>query len=117
MPVYEYLCPQGHRSERWRPMVQCTEPTACELCGEEAGRIISPTRGFGDFEPYVSPASGKWIRGRAERREDFARTGTRPAEYGEWRDYPKRLAEQQKETEVMIDDAVERTAGELGISR
>ena len=35
---------------------------------------------FGDLPEYVSPATGLVIAGRRARREDFARTGTRPWE-------------------------------------
>lgn len=40
-----------------------------------ASRFESPAPAvFGDYEGYVSPASGKWVEGRRARREDMLRT-------------------------------------------
>jgi len=41
MPVYEYRCPEGHRSEKFAPMRDCEKPIKCPQCGEVAVRIIS----------------------------------------------------------------------------
>lgn len=45
----------------------------------------------GDYEGYVSPASGKYIEGRYQHREDLKRTGCRILETGESRDPGKKL--------------------------
>ena len=52
--------------------------------GELVPKDTAPPRaGFfiqGEIEPYQSPASGKWISNRRERRDDLARTGCVPYE-------------------------------------
>lgn len=45
MPTYEYLCPKGHRFDRFQKMTD--EPRAeCPECGEESQRVISGGAGF-----------------------------------------------------------------------
>lgn len=77
-------------------------------CGEKTDkRILSSPAGIVDIPAYQSPASGKWITSRAERREDFKRTQTR-----EWEgmDSEKREAERQKKyQEEAQDKALDHT--------
>ena len=40
------------------------------------GQICTPTV-ISDIEPYTSPVTGKTVGGRADQREDLARTGSR----------------------------------------
>jgi hypothetical protein len=63
---------------------------------------------FGDFEGYVSPASGKWIEGRRARRDDLARTHCRPFEGLE---AERKMAQQvERERQAKSDAAIERAA-------
>jgi putative FmdB family regulatory protein len=43
MPIYEYQCPQGHITERVRPIDETVRPQMCahEGCGHPAIRILS----------------------------------------------------------------------------
>jgi len=41
MPLYEYECPEGHRSEKTRPMSQSMDDALCPDCGQLARRIMS----------------------------------------------------------------------------
>lgn len=42
MPLYEYLCPQGHRQEDFTHLaVNAPDLVACRTCGQDAGRIPS----------------------------------------------------------------------------
>lgn len=41
MPIYEYKCGNGHRSEAFRPMSESDQSNQCPDCGELARRIIS----------------------------------------------------------------------------
>ncbi|HUO52956.1 MAG TPA: FmdB family zinc ribbon protein [Gemmatimonadaceae bacterium] len=42
MPIYEYACQSGHRSERFvRRIGDAEETVACPVCGQPAARVIS----------------------------------------------------------------------------
>ena len=41
MPIYEYECEGGHRSEAFKPMSESGNSNQCPQCGRLAGRIIS----------------------------------------------------------------------------
>lgn len=117
MPVYEYQCPRGHVTEEFRTVGLRGHPTSCRVCGDLAEKhILHAPRVFSDYEGYESPASGKWVEGRAARREDFARTGTRPYEDGERAVAERSRRLQEEAQESVIEDAVMRTASELGLS-
>jgi hypothetical protein len=68
---------------------------------------------FGDFVPYQSPASGKWIEGRRARSEDFAQTGTRAYDPGEMQDAQRARVLEEARQEAEIDETVERTLAEI----
>lgn len=43
MPLYEYECPAGHRSEALRPYSERDTPTLCPKgCGKPAKAVLSP---------------------------------------------------------------------------
>lgn len=65
---------------------------------------------FGDIEPYESPASGKMIEGRAQRREDFKATNTRPFEgiEQERKEAARRRAYEEARHEKKLDESVGR---------
>lgn len=113
MPLYEYRCKEHGKFSGWARMAERHEPQDCPCCGVPAEYTISAPRVFSDFEPYESPASGKWISGRRERAEDFARTGTRPYELGEREEAERRMKLEESKQEAAIDAAVESTLVEL----
>lgn len=41
MPIYEYMCEKGHRTELLRGMWQMNEPVICATCGAHTERVIS----------------------------------------------------------------------------
>ena len=115
MPLYEYQCAKGHVTNEFREVGARGLPAACR-CGRVAEKVIlSPPRVFGDFEGYESPASGQWIDGKRQRREDFARTGTRAYEDGEQETAARNRRDLERKQEAWVDDVVERTAAELDI--
>ena len=54
--------------------------------------MISP-----DLEAYESPVDGRVVDGRKQRREDLARSGCRPYEPGETRDFIERKNDEAKQ--------------------
>lgn len=84
MPIYESYCSKCNTKHEYVAKVaECQNTPIC--CGEKTEkRIFTPSLGVKvDFPAdgaYVSPASGKMIASSAERKRDFAETGTRPWE-------------------------------------
>lgn len=117
MPVYEYRCPQGHIFERMLPVRDYLETQYCSVHGDAAQKVIlHAPRVFSDLEGYESPASGKWIEGRAARARDFAETGCRPYELGEAQQAAKRVEEEFERTlDKTVDEVVERTISDLSL--
>lgn len=114
MPLYEYKCPEHGVFDTYGMMATSGDPAPCPGCGQLSPKHFSSApRVFGDYPGYVSPASGKWIEGRKARERDFAETGTRPYEIGEWKTNVRRQEEAAKELDNSVDEAVERTIGEL----
>lgn len=54
---------------------------------EPVGPLIVP-----DLPGYESPATGQWVEGRAQRREDLKRSGCRP-----WEGREQEVKEQQRQ--------------------
>jgi putative FmdB family regulatory protein len=113
MPTYEYKCPTHGKFTELRMMSARHDDAKCKKCGTVSPYTISAPRVFGDFVPYESPASGRWIEGKRQRIEDMARTGTRPYEEGEMQDQARRAADAEKEADHEVDVAVDQTIGEL----
>lgn len=61
-----------------------------------------------DLPGYESPVSGKWIEGRAARREDLRRTGCRPYEEGEREEYKRQVAHEEKKMDAERRETVAR---------
>lgn len=58
MPLYDYLCAEGHEFERAVPLAEYRAPQHCD-CGEPAQRIISAPRVLSDsIDPRLG-ADGK----------------------------------------------------------
>lgn len=58
MPVYEHLCSNGHKFDRYLKLAELDHDQVCE-CGAAAKRLISAPFVQVDFPAYQSPASGK----------------------------------------------------------
>lgn len=63
---------------------------------------------FGDLPSYQSPIDGHWVDGRAARREDLKRTGSRPWEGLEQE--KKEAARTRAYEDARFDSRVEETA-------
>lgn len=62
-----------------------------------------------DLPGYESPVSGKWIEGRAARREDLKQTGCRPYEEGEREEHKRQMAHEEKKNDAERYEAVAKT--------
>lgn len=73
MPLYEFLCDKGHKFDRFLKLADYDSLQVCE-CGAAATRKVSTPMFSIDatnFPAYQSPATGKWITSKAQRREDM----------------------------------------------
>ncbi len=75
----------------------------CEHTSRQA-HIVMP-----DLPGYESPVSGKWVEGRAARREDLKQTGCRPYEEGERQEHKRQSAYEEKKHDAERYEAVART--------
>jgi putative FmdB family regulatory protein len=116
MPVYEYRCARGHITTELRHVSERLVSAQCPHgCGIAEKVILSAPRVFGDFEGYESPVSGRWIEGRRQRAEDFARTGTRAYEPGDRAVAERNRRDLEAKQDAWVDECVERTAAQLDI--
>lgn len=133
MPLYSYICECCEkRDRRFLPVSRYKDPQYCHnpICPQHVvfddqpipedrqpmTKIIEAPAVVGDYEGYISPATGKWVEGRKQHLEDLKRSGCRIYEPGETDAEIRKTAERQARVEKEIDDAVERTAAELGIN-
>lgn len=108
MPVYSYKCLEGHRFERFLRLAEYEVMQLCD-CGAVGERQICAPMVAGDLLEYVSPVTGRPVRGRRDRLEDLKRANCRPYESGEREDAIRRKAAKEQE----LDRSVERTVGEF----
>ncbi len=118
MPVYESLCLKcGARHEYIRHFSKSQEtPICCEKRTEK--RIFSAPSAQLDIQPwesYLSPATGKLITSRAERREDMRASGCR-----DWEglNTEKKIAarykkEEEDRQEQLLDEAAQSAWAQL----
>lgn len=87
---------------RWR--WDAAKQTMVQVSGEHRPLQSTPYV-QADIPDYVSPASGKLVSGRKQRREDMKRTGSRPWEgiEQEKREAAKGQAEQERHTDQLAD--------------
>lgn len=122
MPLYSYVCTNcGKKDRRFLPVSRYKEPQECKtpgcLSGVPMTKIVEAPAVVGDYEGYISPATGKWVEGRRQHHEDLKRSGCRILEPGESSQEMEKTRQRQARVEKEIDDAVERTAAELGITQ
>ena len=61
MPIYTYVCDNGHQFDRFLKLSDYREPQTCE-CGADSKKKIMPTMINCDMQPwdrYISPATGR----------------------------------------------------------
>jgi putative FmdB family regulatory protein len=119
MPIYESECRKcGAQGTYFQKVADRQKTPRCTECGGRTKQIISAVRGFADLPEYISPASGKLIRGRAQRRDDLARTGCRPYEgvESETRNAKQIRAQRDKQLDAKIDHELQTTIAELDAS-
>ena len=107
MPIYEFVCANGHKFDRFLKLKDYDQPQTCE-CNAAATKQLSAPMVHVDFPAYVSPASGKYITSRAERRADMKATGCVDYEPSLKEEQAKRYAAEDAAIEKQVDEHIER---------
>jgi putative FmdB family regulatory protein len=108
IPIYSYVCPCGKEFDRFLKLYEYDKPQVCQ-CGQKiATKVIKPTAIHVDVPAYQSPASGKWINGRAERREDLKATGCVEYDPSMKEEHQRRLAAEDAALDKKVEDHVEK---------
>lgn len=114
MPLYEWSCPKcGRREDGFRTVDERHDSPLCH--GKRMGIVISLATVQGDIPGYESPTTGKWIEGRAARREDLKRSNARPYEgfAVEKREADKRKAEREAKSDAKLEKVIRSTFHQL----
>lgn len=69
MPIYEYLCRDGHTTDLYRSVDARHDPAVCAKCGLDATKVISRVgHTVPDIAGYRSTITGEWIGSRSTHR-------------------------------------------------
>jgi len=109
MPLYTFVCREGHRDQIFAKIADRDSPRTC-LCGGPLTRIIEAPSIRPDIPAYQSPVTGEWVNSRAQRREDLLRTGSMEWEPGLRQELAKRRAEKFEEALKPFEKGVEDVA-------
>ncbi len=107
MPMYEWVCDTcGCREDGFRAVAERHDAPACH--GRAMSIVIGAPAVQADLPGYQSPTTGRWIEGRAARRDDLARSHARPYEgfEAEKREAERRTAEIETRADRKLDAAV-----------
>lgn len=119
MPVYTTLCPTcGHRDTVFRRVDErdADLPFCDQHCGTRVQRIIDKPAVHAEIAAYESPATGRMITSRAERREDLRRAGALEWEPGMRQDIERRRQELIEKDLATIDAGVDNVVRDLNAS-
>lgn len=107
MPLHDFRCERGHIFEEFQSLLELRDETRC-YCGATAKKIfIAAPFTRGDTPDYESPITGLPIRGRAQRREDLARSGCVEWEPGMREENARRRAARDRAEEQAIDQTLD----------
>lgn len=119
MPIYATLCRSCEVSGTvFRAIADRDNLDPCS-CGGELYRVLTPTYLAVEIEPYISPASGKLISSREQRKEEMTRLGFITHEPGIEKDIANNRKRAQEEALKPIHETVDQivtslnTAGKL----
>lgn len=122
MPLYECECEVcGAGGDFIATIAECNNTPCCEACGGVTKRafLTAPMAivrfpAAGGHE-YISPVSGRAITTQKARRDDLARTGSRPYEgfATESKEAQRRVAADEKKSDAKLHDDVSRAYHQL----
>lgn len=118
MPLYSCVCHEcGQKTSIYRAIASRDDTP--EHCGEKMQRIVEAPAVQVDIGGYTSPIDGRWIEGKAARREDLKRNNCRPWEgmESEKKEALKRAAAADKDYEKGVEAAVYNTFNNMSAEK
>lgn len=109
MPQYAYHCKRCDKMDSaYRTVSERHNGPTC--CDEQMTMVIVPPAVIADLPGYKSPVTGKWVEGRASRREDLRRAGCRPYENreAETKEWQRQQAYEEKKLDAIRHEIVAR---------
>lgn len=118
MPMYGCICPKCGKYETIYRSIAGRDDTPVH-CGEKMSRIVEAPAVQVDIGGYTSPIDGRWIEGKAARREDLKRNNCRPWEgmESEKKEAIKRAAAADKDYEKGVEAAVYNTYNNMSAEK
>jgi putative FmdB family regulatory protein len=113
MPIYAYECREcGATRDEFR---QVSERHDAPVCHGPMTIVICPAAVQADLPGYQSPTTGRWIEGRAARRDDLKRSNARPWEgfAAEKAESQRRLAEREAKSDAKLEKVIRETYHQL----
>lgn len=109
MPLYDYLCPAGHRFDVFLPMSASHTDQVCPHCSALAAKQLSAPAVRGDYSGYRCPITDKWIEGRRAHEENLKQHGCRVFEPGEKEAVTQIKAAADRDFDRRLDETLDRT--------
>lgn len=106
MPLYAYVCADGHAFDRYLPVSSYAEPQTCE-CGAPGIKRICAPMVVTDLPGYESPVDGRWVEGKRARREDLARNNCVEYDPSMKQEYMRKVERSEQALEKVLDQQIE----------
>ncbi len=116
MPFYDFKCRCGKVESAYKTVAERNDEPP--VCHDEPMRrvLVLPPFVRGDYQGYVSPASGKWVEGKKAHIDDLARSDCRILEQGESAHFAKNAAKIHDESLTKAcNEAVDAAVKDLGM--
>lgn len=107
MPLYDFICQNEHRFERFVKLENFEAAQEC-ACGAPARRAISAPMFTVDQTGYNCPITGKWIGSKRAHEENLKKHDCRVLETGEKEANETRRQAAEKQFDKTIEDTVEK---------
>lgn len=114
MPIYTFLCHNGHRYERFLRVASLEEVQMC-FCNAPSEVTITPPLMVKVAQDvcYDSPIDGKPITSWAQRQEDLARSNCQPYDPEMKTDYTNRVKASERELDQAVGETVEEAIAKM----
>lgn len=104
MPLYDYYCTHGHKTEElFKQKIEAPQWIKCECCGSNARKafplIARTIHSWGDSYGYYDKGLNTYINNRKERETEMEKQGKVPLE-----DLPRYYTEDRAEKEKKFGD-------------
>lgn len=118
MPMYGCICHKCGSYDTIYRSIAGRDDTPLH-CGEKMQRIVEAPAVQVDIGGYTSPIDGRWIEGKAARREDLKRNNCRPWEgmESEKKEAMKRAEIASKDYEKGVEAAVYNTFNNMSAEK